>query len=218
MRLLVSGCTKTTKRMIGDRPDRLGVLLTPSNGNREWWGAGCVWACDNDCFGGLDAPAYLRLLARVVGFRTRPSWVSCPDAVGNAAETMRRFSAWEPILAELGLPVAFVGQDGLRAGDVPWDRIACFFVGGSTQWKVGDDAAAMTLEAHARGKLVHYGRVNTLRRITWLGRGMRDGRLWCDTLDGTGFSAYGDKRIPCGIRWIDAALRDRQQVMFGGQA
>lgn len=203
---------------MAERPDRLGVLLTPSNGNRCWWDAGTVWACDNDCFGGLDAPAFLRMLAKVAGIPHRPAWVSCPDVVGDAAETLRRFAAWQSLLAELGLPAAFVGQDGLRVEDVPWDQMACFFVGGSTAWKVGDEAAAITLEAHARGKLVHYGRVNTLRRITWLGRGMRDGRLWCDTFDGTGFSAYGDKRIPSGIRWIDAAVSDKQQVMFGGAA
>lgn len=177
-----------------------------------------AWACDNDCFRGLDAPAYLRMLAKVSAFRSRPAWVSCPDVVCDPKETRRRFEAWHPVLAELGLKAAFVGQDGVRAADVPWERVACFFVGGSTDWKLGNEAAALSLEAHERGKLVHYGRVNTLRRIMWLGRGMRDGLLWCDTFDGTGFSAYGDKRIPAGVRWIDAAMSDRQQVMFGGAA
>jgi hypothetical protein len=60
--------------------------------------------------------------------------------------------------------------------------------------------------------------VNTLRRIVYIARRMRDGAAWCDTIDGTGFSAYGDKRIPKAVEWIDRALADRQRVMFGGQA
>lgn len=218
MRLLVSGCTKTTKRMIGEHPDRLGILLTPSNGNREWWGESEVWACDNDCFNGLNAPAYLRMLAKVAGFKTRPAWVSCPDVVGDAAETLRRFAVWQPLLSEMGLSAAFVGQDGLTPAVVPWDRLSCFFVGGSTEWKLSDAAAALSLEAHERGKLVHFGRVNTLRRIEYIARRARDGQAWCDSFDGTGFSAFGDKRIPAGIRWVDESMADRQLVMWGGNA
>lgn len=202
------------------RPDRLGVLLTPSNGNREWWAdrPEVVWACDNDCFRGLDAPAYLRMLARVLTFKTRPAWVSCPDVVGNATETLRRFEAWEPLLRELGLPAALVGQDGLTPDVVPWDRIACLFVGGTTAWKLGDDAFTLCVEAKRRGKLVHLGRVNTLRRITYFTRRARDAGITPDSFDGTGFSAYGDKRIPLAVRWVDRSLTDRQQILFGGNA
>lgn len=212
----MSGCTRTTKRMLGERPDRFGVLLTPSNGSREWWDSTVQWACDNDCFNGLNAPAYLRMLAKIAGFKTRPAWVSCPDVVADSVETLRQFAAWQPALAELGLPVALVSQDGLRSTDVPWDRIACLFVGGSTEWKCSDDSMALTQEAHQRGKLVHFGRVNTLRRITFIARQMRDGLAWCDTFDGTGFSAYGDKRMPKAVEWTDSAMADRQMVLWGG--
>ena len=47
---------------------------------------------------------------------------------------------------------------------------------------------------------------------------MRDGRLWCDTFDGTGFSAFGDKRIPKAIEWIDRAMSCQQTVILGGTA
>lgn len=218
MRLLVSGCTVSMRRFLPQWPDRLGVLLTPANGNREWWDSEMVWACDNDCFKRLDAPAYLRLLARVVKFQSRPAWVACPDVVGNAAETVRRFGVWQPLLAELGLPVAFVGQDGLRAEQVPWERIAAFFVGGSTAWKLSDDALALTRAAHERGKLCHFGRVNSARRILWVARAMRDGRGWCDTIDGGSASRWGDVNIPKLMRWMGEAITDRQQVLFGGNA
>jgi hypothetical protein len=43
---------------------------------------------------------------------------------------------------------------------------------------------------------VHMGRVNTRRRLrlAW--------ELGIDTVDGTGFSQWGDIRIPMGVRWI----------------
>lgn len=216
----MSGCTTTTKRMMADRPDRFGVLLTPSNGNREWWDGSVMWACDNDYFRDIPEPEkranFLRMLAKVIRCRTRPAWVSLPDAVGDAGETLRRFTVWQPLVAELGLPAALVSQDGLRTEQVPWDSLACLFVGGSTQWKCSDESMALTLEAHARGKLVHFGRVNTQRRITFIARQMRDGLAWCDTFDGTGFSAYGDKRMPKAVEWVDRAMNDKQQVLWGG--
>lgn len=121
------------------------------------------------------------------------------------------------------MPVAWVMQDGFDR--MRWNRIAsnyrdlaAVFVGGSTEWKLSDGAARCTLEAHAAGLLVHWGRVNTMRRIAYLCRGMRDGRLWCDTFDGTGFSAFGDKRIHKAIAWIDRGLACRQKILFGGVA
>jgi hypothetical protein len=166
------------KRLIAERPDRLGILLTPSNGNAEWWQPEHTWACDNDCFRALDAPAYLRMVARVAGFKSRPSWIACPDAVGDMGETWRRYTIWSRVLLEMGLPVALVMQDGLERlkwrARLPstWDELSAVFVGGSTAWKLSDEAGQLTLQAHERGLKVHYGRVNTFRRILWLGRVM----------------------------------------------
>lgn len=218
VKVLVSGSTVTVGRLLRERPDRVGCLLTPSDGNAEWWPAGTEWAADNDCFAGLNAPRYLRLLARILAFRSRPLWVSCPDKVGDSAETMRLFGRWQPMLREIGVRVALVGQDGLTAAAVPWADVDAVFVGGSTAWKLSDDAAAITLAAHARGLPVHYGRVNSRRRIVWLARGIRDGRLWCDTFDGSGWSKFAEARLPLAVRWIDEGLKDKQLVMFGGTA
>ena len=57
------------------------------------------------------------------------------------------------------------------------------------------------IEAKERGKLVHVGRVNSLKRIQHFAP------LGVDTCDGSGFSAWGDKRIGLAVRWIDRALR-----------
>ena len=61
---------------VRDNAEELATL-GPGNHFGEWWGEGTVWACDNDCFNGLDASAYLRMLAKVAGYRTRPAWVAC---------------------------------------------------------------------------------------------------------------------------------------------
>lgn len=196
--------------MLARRPDRFGVLLTPSNGNREWWDGSVTFACDNDWFRDIAEAEkranFLRMLAKVLRHKRPPAWVSCPDCVGDSVETLRRFGVWQPLLAELDLPVALVSQDGLRSEQVPWDRIACLFVGGSTEWKLSPESFALTLESHQRGKLVHFGRVNTELRINTIAGRMREGGAWCDTFDGTGFSAYGDKRMPKAVKWIDKAM------------
>lgn len=210
---------------MGERPDRFGVLLTPANGNAEWWGAETVWACDNDCFGGLKPAPFLRMLAKVLAFRSRPVFVACPDVVGDAAGTWANYFAWMPVLRSLGLPVALVLQDGVESlrhrGPLPRafaSELAAVFVGGSTEWKLSDHAARLTLDAHEAGLHVHWGRVNTMRRIEYIARRCRDGEAWCDTIDGTGFSRYGDKRMPAFVRWADRALGCKQAVAFGGVA
>ncbi len=216
MKLLVSGSTVTMKRLLPKHPERLGILCTPSGNHREWWPAWATVGADNDCFQGLNAPMYLRMLAKVSGFKNLPAWVSAPDVVGDSAETLRMFRIWAPVLSELGLPAALVSQDGLQ--DVPWNGIACLFVGGSTAWKLSDESLRLTLEAHERGKWVHFGRVNSFRRIVFLARAMRDGRAHCDTIDGGSGSMWGDTNLPKLIRWIDRAVNCKQQVAFGGVA
>lgn len=214
MRLLVCGCTVSAAAWMARRPDRLGVLMTPRAGNRisTAAGKGVPWAADNDCFQGLHAPRFLRFLAKIVESGSRPLWVAVPDVVADAAATRRQFDVWEPVIHSLGLPVAMVGQDGLTPAAVPWDRIEAFFVGGSTGWKLSDDAAGLVREAKARGKMVHAGRVNSLRRIEYFAP------LGVDTFDGSGFSAWGDKRIALAVKWIDRAVNRKQLTLWGGNA
>lgn len=210
MRLLVCGCTDGATAWMQKRPDRLGVLMTPRAGNRIKRAdeVQSIWAADNDCFQGLHPVRWLRFLAKIVESGSMPKFVSCPDVVGDAGETWRLYRLWAPVIRSLGLPVALVLQDGLEkfkwraALPSAWDDIAAVFVGGSTKWKEGEHAAALVREAKARGKWVHAGRVNSYRRIR------RFAELGADSFDGTGFSAWGDKRIGLAVKWIDRALRD----------
>jgi hypothetical protein len=222
MKLLVSGCTKTMREWLPKRPDRLGILYTPPDGHRIWWPVETTWACDNGCFNGLNPPEFLRMLAKLCRSEQKPAWVACPDSVANAEETERLFNRWCPMLHEIGLPVAFVLQDGLEKFKwnsflkPNWHRIAAVFVGGSTGFKLSEAAFKITKEAREQGKLVHFGRVNTLRRILYIARAVRDGKAWCDTIDGGSAVKWGDTNLPKLIRWMDKASVDKQQLLFLG--
>jgi hypothetical protein len=212
--VLVSGCTETVAEWHSRRPDRVGALLTPRTGNRV--PAALPFAADNDCFRGLNPAQWLRFLAKLAEGDSRPVFVTCPDVVADAGQTWRLYSLWAPVLRSLGLPVALVLQDGLERfkwrARLPstWDELAAVFVGGSTKWKESQHAAALVSEAKARGKWVHVGRVNSERRIR------RFAELGADSFDGSGFSAWGDKRIALAVKWIDRAYRDlRRPRLFG---
>jgi hypothetical protein len=204
MILLVSGATVSAGRYIGH--PHVGWLRTPRNGNAipAIVASGVRWACDNDCFLRLSRGKYLRML-RIVSGQPRLLWVACPDIVADAAATIARFRLWRPILDYYALPIAFVAQDGQEDRAVPWDAIRCLFIGGSTVWKEGRHAARLMREAHDRGKWVHVGRVNTLRRYWLLSS------LPVDSIDGTCFSKWPDKYIPWMLRRL-GAVQHRMEV------
>lgn len=116
-------------------------------------------------------------------------WVTAPDVVADARSTLKMFDEWHIELAGAGLPVAFVGQDGQEDVDVPWDRFVCLFIGGSTKWKLSETSSDLIAEAKYRGKLVHMGRVNSLRRIS------QAYYLGCDSVDGSCMSMFADHYI-----------------------
>ncbi len=150
---------------------------------------GCEWAADNGCFGGLNEPAYRRMLERITG-QPRLLWVTCPDVVAWARFTRILFDEWEPELSARRLPIAYVLQDGEMSECVPWDKIVAVFIGGTTKFKTGMQSRLLVDEAKARGKLVHMGRVNTVERI-------KLANTWgCDSVDGTSMSMFGDTYIP----------------------
>lgn len=195
MILLVSGASLTMER-IKSNP-HLGALLTPQSGQSvdRIIGWGCPWACDNGCFKSLNESAYRRML-KSVSRRPRCLWVTAPDVVARAGETLELFNKWEPKIHKLGLPVAFVAQDGIEKIKIPWDRFECLFIGGTTEFKLHRKTQELCLEAKRRGKLVHVGRVNSyrrLRRCMW---------MKADTVDGSGFSKWPDQKIPTALKQL----------------
>ena len=185
--LLLSGATKTAARYCAD--PRLGVLLRPGNGNRP---GALPWAVDNGAFANFDECSFLMALQR---FQEKPGclWVAAPDIVGNALATLQWFDRWEPMIRERGFPVALVAQDGLDSTITPWSKFECLFIGGSTEFKLGSEARTLIIEAKQRGKIVHMGRVNTLKRMRYA----HD--LGVDSIDGTQWSRFGDTYIGWGL-------------------
>lgn len=186
MRLLVSGATVTMRRLAkkASVSPHLGHLLTPANGNKlsSLLSSGLPFACDNAAFSSFCPKAFKRMVCRVIDYGKSPMWVTCPDVVGDADATLRRFEDWKHFLH--GLPIAFVAQDGCESVGIPWDEIACVFIGGSTEWKLSRYAEKTCMEAKKRNKLIHMGRVNSLKRLRLAVR-------WgCDSIDGTSLSMF----------------------------
>lgn len=208
MLLLVSGATATLRTLPADAP--VGHLLTPHNGNTldSLLATGRPIACDNACFGGLDEPALVRMLMlwceRLLAQGAHPRrvlWCTVPDVVADHRATLRQFGRYAGLVGWAGLPLAFVAQDGCEpAAGVPWGDIRCLFIGGSTAWKEGEDAARLVRAAKDRGKWVHVGRVNTERRLRHFEA------LGADSIDGTQFSMFARTYLP---RWSQR-LRARQ--------
>lgn len=212
MVILVSGATSTIdnlrKHPIYGRiaQTHIGGLITPRSGNSVNWylSRGMEWACDNDCFQSLDREAYIRMLKNLAGI---PGclWVTAPDVVANSEATLTRFKMWQPVLNYFGYKIAFVGQDGLTPENTPWDSFDCFFVGGSTNWKLGHAAWLLVQEAKDRGKWVHLGRCNSRERLSYAIS------IGCDSVDGTTFSRFSDN----DIRWaIGYAATNGKQLNF----
>jgi hypothetical protein len=173
--------------------------------------SGMPWAADNDCFQQLDALAFTAMLDRIRGL---PGclFVTVPDVVGDARATADLFELWAPALERRGLPVALVAQDGLEllpgwlAGQ--WHRIDALFIGGTTRWKMSDAARSLVDAARDRGKWVHMGRVNSLRRL------MYARSIGCDSADGSKFSRWRDTYLPHVLTW----LAEGEQLALEGAA
>lgn len=171
---------------------------------------GWSWAADNGCFADTwDADtwlAWLRRMADVPGCL----WATVPDVVGDADATRRLFDEWADTVAGFGYRLAYVAQDGATVDGVPWGRIDCLFVGGTTEFKLSPDAERLARHAKAAGLTVHMGRVNSLRR-------MQIAESWgVDTCDGT-FLAFGpDANVPRLERMLRTVMA--QPSLFGGAA
>lgn len=202
--LLVGGATTTVRRYAAH--PHLGRLVQPRSRNRldEVASSGLWWGGDNDCFQGLDPDEYFVMLNQIAAVDTsRLLFVTVPDVVADSHGTLALFRAWLPALRRRGLPAALVAQDGLTPEQVPWGDLAALFIGGSTAWKEGIEAAALIQAAREREIWVHVGRVNTERRLRYFDA------LGIDSFDGTQFSMFPDTYIPS---WLER-LEHRQLGM-----
>lgn len=183
---------------------KIGFIATPKQGNRLEPGA--RWCADNGCFSeAWNAQTWRRWLS------TMPptmDFAVCPDVVADNQKTLEMFNEHAPFMESLDLPIAYVGQDGAQPDEIPWDRIATLFVGGSTEWKTSDDAVQLMAHAKDKGKSVHVGRVNSFRRLRWA----RDNGA--DTADGTHLVFNPTENLASLLRWLTRLEQEQPLTGF----
>ena len=202
MIVLVSGAT--TFRRSGT----IGHLIVPKAWNDPATlnlHPGVPWAMDNGAFSGFDAGAFVRMLEAFHPYQGC-LFVSAPDVVADAAATCQRWPFWSRLIRGLSFRPAFVAQDGLTPGRVPWDELGALFIGGSSEYKESTQVRTLMAYAMARGIWTHWGRVNGKRRYELA---LKSG---CQSIDGTGFSMYPDTNIPHAAKWENEI---RQQPELG---
>lgn len=174
-----------------EQSGHVGALITPRNSYPSKPLASWQVAADNGCFGAnWNADEWREWVA---GVRTDVLFATVPDVVGDWRGTRNQ---WDVYRSDVERPAAYVLQDGQPAEYVPWGECDAVFIGGSTDYKLSLDAHALVVEAHARGKWVHMGRVNTWERIQLAHR-------WgCDSVDGN-YIAFGpDINVPRLLSWL----------------
>ena len=144
--------------------------------------SGQPWAADN---GRYARPEEYTDAAFLAWLATMPAesclFATAPDVVGNAGATLALSAPMYRKIRELGYRPALVAQDGLErlSEFIPWQDFDVLFIGGTTEWKLSEAAYALAAEAKRRGKWVHMGRVNSLRRMRIAEA------MGCDSADGT---------------------------------
>jgi len=174
----------------------IGLMLTPlsqrSCPSPEW-----KWAADNACFANKWSAA--RWLSWIDGHDDPASaaFATVPDIVADHAGTLVRWKQWAGAVHDRGFKAAFVLQNGASTSTVPFDELDAVFIGGTTEWKLSDDARRIVDTAKHLNKWVHMGRVNSLRRL-------RIAADWgCDSVDGTFIAFAPDHNTGRMISMLD---------------
>lgn len=140
------------------------------------------FAIDNGAYAKFLPTTFRALLKREWSSRHLCRFVAVPDVVGSAQRTLEAFKYWRDQLS--GWPLALVAQDGQGHLEIPWEQIDAIFIGGTTDWKMSEHAAAICKAGKTMEKWVHAGRVNTPARFEHFEK------LGVDSIDGSGLARY----------------------------
>ena len=155
---------------LGELPLGLvGYLRQPTGGAGPTSKApkGTPWAADTGIYGStpFDLGTYLIFLERLQSQQYCCLFATAPDVVADWEATLERSMPVVPTIRAMGYRAALVLQDGATPETVPWQEIDAVFTGGSTAWKLSENAYRLIAEAKRRGLWTHMGRVNSLRRL-----------------------------------------------------
>jgi hypothetical protein len=161
-----------------------------------------VWGADNGCF---SNPASYSDEKYLDWLRKQPIdrclFAVAPDVLGNHRATIALSRPMLPQLRELGYRPAFVAQDGWTSHDTPWAEFDVLFIGGTDTFKLGPGGKAAH-EALARGKSVHFARVNSYRRLRLAAA------LGCASADGTFLKWSPDANVPRMLLWLERLTKE----------
>jgi len=160
---------------------------------------------DNGAFSGFDPGPFVRMLEAFDG-QDGECFVTAPDVVGDAAATSALWPFWSRLIRGVRRRPAYVVQDGITPDLLP--DAPAYFIGGTTAIKESEEAARICAYAKGHGLWVHWGRVNTRRRMALAYR------AGADSYDGTGWSMFPDARVPKAVGWMDAIRA--QPALFDG--
>jgi hypothetical protein len=136
-----------------------GLLTSPQNARPKH---SQLWAADNNAFTqGFRPYVFFNWLDSLWPFRDSCLFVTVPDVVGDALQTLDNWRHWVRYFE--GWPLAFVAQDGQENLNMP-TNFDTLFVGGSTKWKESQGAIDCIKRAQKMRKHIHIGRVNWQRR------------------------------------------------------
>lgn len=138
------------------------------------------------------------MLERHAGQAHRCLFVVLPDVVCDHRATLDRSLPYVSYVRDLGYPTAPAAQNGAESDPaLPWHLIDAVFLAGDDSWKLGGHAHRIAVAARQRGRWVHMGRVNSLKRIR------RAAVMGCDSADGTFLKHGPDVNLVRLLRWLD---------------
>ena len=92
-------------------------------------------------------------------------FATAPDVPFDWHAPLKLSRPWLGRIRGFGAAAALVAQEGMTPETIPWDEFDCLFIGGRDDFKEGPLVRDACREARRRGKWVHMGRVNGLRRL-----------------------------------------------------
>lgn len=127
--------------------------------------SGGLWILDNAAYSNkFDKNVWIKRLNDYLPYQNACIGIVVPDKVADYKTTLELFRQYSNIPREMGYRIAFVTQDGLLIGKIPWNCFDTLFVGGTNQHKL-KESMPIILEAIERKKWVHIGRVNSIARM-----------------------------------------------------
>jgi hypothetical protein len=176
----------------------------------------------------FDVPAFEKAVA-LLG--AGADWIALPDIVMGGKASLDLSVSWlrrlrrrvglngrREVIIEDGRTVMrgkfmLVVQNGMETGEMlrRIKQIISFgvgiFVGGDTDWKLSTVAFWAAL-AHRAGQICHVGRVNSAKRIDWIGK------AGADSFDGSSASRYSKTLLPLDRARRDVVIQRSQSSIF----